>query len=94
MAATQICSHCGQFDWQCNASWTCTALGCANWETFNPTTAAHARGTAQYQCSVIWPANEPRIILESSVVVEREKSPLTPPPMARQGRPAVTLPTG
>jgi len=78
MAATQICSHCGQFDWQCNASWTCTALGCANWETFNPTTAAHARGTAQYQCSVIWPANEPRIILESSVVVEREKSPLSP----------------
>ena len=38
---------------QCDGGLTCTALGYADWETFNPITTAHARGTAQYQYSLV-----------------------------------------
>jgi hypothetical protein len=71
---------------QCNGGLTCTALGYVDWETFNPTTSAHARGTAQYQYTVAWSGNGvPRIMLESSVVVARDGS--SPGALARQRRP-------
>jgi hypothetical protein len=75
---------------QCNGR-TCAASGYADWETFNPTTAAPARGTAQYQYSVTWPGNDPQIILESSAVVARDKS--LPAPAARQRQPSAAQST-
>jgi hypothetical protein len=71
---------------QCSGGLTCTALGYVDWETFNPTTSAHARGAAQYQYTVAWSGDGvPGIVLESSVVVARDRS--SPGALARQRRP-------
>src|SRR5262245_477721 len=58
---------------QCNAG-TCSVTGLVDWETFNPSTSARARGTAQYQYAVAWTAAGPRITLETSMVIAREKT--------------------
>lgn len=58
---------------QCNGD-TCSVAGLVDWETWNTSTAAHARGSARYEYAVAWGANGPRITLETSVAVAREKT--------------------
>jgi hypothetical protein len=59
-------------DVHCNGS-TCSVSGMVDWETFNASTPAHAWGSARYEYSVNWYASGPRILLETSAVITRER---------------------
>jgi hypothetical protein len=52
----------------------CSVTSLVDWETWNAATAAHARGVARVEYAVAWGALGPRITLEASVVVAREKT--------------------
>jgi hypothetical protein len=58
---------------RCTDQSICTAAGIVDWATFNPTTMARARGTAQFQYAVEWSTTGPRITMEAGSVTDREK---------------------
>jgi hypothetical protein len=50
----------------------CSARGLVDWETFNPSTTARARGKARFEY-VVYTSPSLQIVSETSTVVEREK---------------------
>lgn len=63
---------------RCTDRAICSATGMVDWATFNPSTMARARGSAEFQYSIEWSGGAPKIILEAGNVVERDRSPASP----------------
>ena len=57
----------------CNDKQICTLIGSIDWASFNPTTLAGARGIADIQYGISWSGDEPKIVLETSKVLNRQQ---------------------
>jgi ATP-dependent protease ClpP protease subunit len=67
----------------CDAGRICTVTGLVDWAASNPSSAAHAHGSAEIEYRVLWSEGGPTIIHEAGKVLEREARPAAA--MSNQG---------